>query len=534
MKKHSQYKVRRRLHYRERKRAMALVAIVVLGAFAIAVMMTMYQLAINVVRSEVSYKTAAELRNAAEIGVDYAVQQLNNSIETGDPCAIDKTISDLPSSLLPDSTNLTVRINVREIGATEWGNFAAYSAIYSVALDASKGPGAGVQARNYDDVTRTNVKTNYWRVVESTARKGGFARSIKVYLQPRFDKPPGAADFRVTGSTSASYFSSPMLGNSLLNMSPTSGNLTVTGGADVLTEDGTVKYKFGAQTNRLAVVGDNTAIQGDLRITNNKAGAPSSVAQYASPSNSSLIAGRVESNSEIDSGFKWTLGSSANPALDSVVANADSVSSGIPSSPRVGLNSTAPVSSTELSSQAAPAPVMTDSSAIALPDVTSVSSLSSGSYYTSSLSTGGNSVTTTGGVRIFVQDGASSDAAVDLSTSTFINSGSPEQLQIWYSGTRAVNLNLDADFKGVIYAPNAPVTLTGSKDFSGALVADKLNLLNSGTVNVSNSLSSGGSPGDGSPAGSVSYWTNAQGETLVQGYKVVGWHEYSRAIVPGP
>lgn len=530
MKKHSQNKVSRRLHYRERKRAMALVAIVVLGASAIAVMMTMYQLAINVVRSEVSYKTAAELRNAAEIGVDYAVQQLNNSIETGDPCAIDKTISDLPSSLLPDSTNLTVRINVREIGATEWGNFAAYSAIYSVALDASKGPGAGVQARNYDDVTRTNIKTNYWRVVESTARKGGFARSIKVYLQPRFDKPPGASDFRVTGSTSASYFNSPMLGNSLLNMSPTSGNLTVTGGADVMTEDGTVKYKFAAQSNRLAVVGDNTSIQGDLRITNNKAGAPTSVAQYASPSNSSLIAGRVESNSDIDAGFVGNPGVLPTPG-DTVRANADSVSS--PSN-RVGLNNTNPVSSTELSSQAAPAPVMTDSSAIALPDVTSVGSLSSGSYYTSSLSTGGNSVTTTGAVRIFVQDGASSDAAVDLSTSTFINSGSPEQLQIWYSGTRAVNLNLDADFKGVIYAPNAPVTLTGSKDFSGALVADKLNLLNSGTVNVSNSLSSGGSPGDASGAGSVSYWTNAQGETLVQGYKVVGWHEYSRAIVPGP
>lgn len=531
MKKHSQYKVRRRLHYRERKRAMALVAIVVLGAFAIAVMMTMYQLAINVVRSEVSYKTAAELRNAAEIGVDYAVQQLNNSIETGDPCAIDKTISDLPSSLLPDSTNLTVRINVREIGATEWGNFAAYSAIYSVALDASKGPGAGVQARNYDDVTRTNIKTNYWRVVESTARKGGFARSIKVYLQPRFDKPPGESDFRVTGSTSASYFNSPMLGNSLVNVNPQSSDplhVYVPGfEADPGDLSNTARlFKFGLQSNKSAFIGDGAQIHADLRLTNNKgSGVPTEVA--SAESQNFKIDGRVVSNSNISDDFIATPNLPQPAASDNVLAKADAPNL------RGGSSLSAPLTESASNPQAAPAPVMSDSSAVALPDL-STGTLSSGSYYTSSLTSDGNSIVTAPGVRVFVQDGASSDPAVDLLASKFVNGGSPEQLQIWYGGTRPINLTLDNEFNAVIYAPNAPITLKGNHDFNGALVGDSLNLLNSGNINIRTDLSSGGSPGDGSPAGSVSYWTNAQGETLVQGYKVVGWHEYSRAIVPGP
>ncbi len=98
----------------------ALVSIIVLGVFAIAMMLALFPLVLNVIRLESTGRSMNELRTAAEVGIDYGIAQLNDFALTP-PCPIDLTPSTVvPASYLEDFANGTVRIRIRKLSSNEW------------------------------------------------------------------------------------------------------------------------------------------------------------------------------------------------------------------------------------------------------------------------------------------------------------------------------------------------------------------------------------------------------------------------------
>lgn len=515
-----------------KRRGIALVSVVVMGAFGIAVSMAMYQLLLNVNRSEMSSTIARDLRNAAEIGADYAIEQLNSSIYNEVACPLDHAVRDVPGNYLAGFPNGAVKVKLRDLTTEEWKLFRENSSIYSVALDHELSGFGDIAAANYKDVPRTNVDINYWRVLEVTATRGAFSRSLKVYLEPRFDKPLGNGPY-LTSATTSSFFANPLFANSGFNLAPTSGQLTVKSDADPFVDGGYSKYPLTLQTNKFVNFGKggNTDLLGDISVSNNRIGAPSSVVLTSgSGSGNQIIEGRVEANSDITTDLTGTPGPEPQ-ASDNILANADKVSNS--SNPRVLANDLTPVDSAATNPQVAPAPVPYDNAAVPLPAFSNSTTLS-GSYYTSNLNTSQESVSISNPTRIFIQDGASSTAAATVDAQMLLNTtGNPSNLQVYYSGSRAINLNLNADFNGLIYAPNASINLTGSHDFKGALVGNEVNMSTSGTskITILSSIQSQNGSVEDLPSGpSVSYLTK-NGKPLLQGYKPVSWFEINQQVV---
>jgi len=515
-----------------KKSGIALVSVVVMGAFGIAVTMAMYQLLLNVNRSEMSSTIARDLRNAAEIGADYAMEQLNASIFNEVNCPLDHATTDVPANYLAGFQGGTVKVRLRDLTTEEWKLFRTNSSIYSVSLDPDLSYFGNVVTASYDDVPRTNVNINYWRVLEVTASRGAFSRSLKVYLEPRFDKPYGSAPY-LTSTTTSSYFSNPLFANSSLNLSPTSGGLTLQSNSPKTPSGGYSKYALALQTNKFLNFGTsaNTNVKGDINVNNNRVGAPQSVISiFGTGAGTQTIEGRVESNSDSSSTMKATPGPQADPA-DNVLANADLEQ---PSDVRHVINDSQPLNDSASNPQIAPAPVPFDNAASQLPPLVSGTELD-GSYYTSNLNTGSDAVNVSNTTRIFIQDGASSTAAATVDASKLTNTtGSASNLQIFYAGTRNIDINLSADFNGLIYAPNASVNLTGAHNFNGALVGNEINIATSGTdskVTILNSLqNSNGSVEDANGAPSVSYYTKGN-RPMLQGYKPISWYEVNQQLV---
>jgi hypothetical protein len=105
-------------------------------------------------------------------------------------------------------------------------------------------------------------------------------------------------------------------------------------------------------------------------------------------------------------------------------------------------------------------------------------------------------------------------------------------LQIFYPGNRAIDIVLDGQaFNGVIYAPNAPVNIKGTGNFTGAIVGDKVSLTNTGVVTIRNDLQD---VNNAAPYkltySSLSNPLNPD-EPQLQGYKSVSWQETTRRLV---
>ncbi|MBK9617619.1 MAG: hypothetical protein IPO31_00365 [Candidatus Obscuribacter sp.] len=299
------------------------------------------------------------------------------------------------------------------------------------------------------------------------------------------------------------------------------------------------------QSNKLVNFGKNAATQlnGDVVVSNNNGSAPAAVVTTSqSGSEMPTIAGRVQTNAGDGSNttslgdFTVNTGATLNPS-DPIQASADLASS---QGSRLFLN-TNPITQGASENQLAPAPVPYDSSASPLPSLENGASLK-GSYYTSNLATGSSIVSIQESTKIFIQDGASSGPAVDIDTSILSNSGAgnvASKFQIYYSGSRPVNIDLNADFNGLIYAPNATVTLKrtknliGPRNFTGALVGNEVNLSTAGDTTVtilSNPATANNTLDDTPSAGSVSYLSK-DGQPLLQGYKAVTWQEYNFVLV---
>lgn len=443
------------------KKAFVLVAILTFSVFAIAMIFALMPLVLSQVRSESTNRSMNELRAAAEIGIDYGIQQLNDFAgnNTGGTNSFDLNTTSVPSSYLTGITTNSVKVRVSAISPADWKKFGA---IYSDRLD---GP-AGV-----NPVLDPSKDT--WRVLDSTATNGFLSKSIRVFLEPRYDIPAG--NLNPGGGTTPlqSYFNNSMLSAGNLNLSPSSGSLSLSA------------YSTGTATPVVATPQGNTVTIGTGDAVNVTATLTTSEPTLAAPSNASIDT--IKTSIAIDP---------------------------LPPAPEAG-------------------------TAVPLPPTSSNSLLDQGSYTTSSLNDTTTSATINSQVKIFIQDSSAATKAVDISSANIKNistdsAGGTRNLQIWYDGTRDINITVvdGAPFKGLVYAPNSTISLYGQGQFVGALVGKNINMQNTGDLSVKIDTDVQDPASLGSSGKGLSYTLDSHGYMYLQGYKAVAWKEFSGKLVP--
>lgn len=529
----------------------ALLTVLIMGTVSIAFLMAIAGIVTSANKANSTMKWATGLRNCAEIGIDYAVDQFNTTYPCVlDPSAQSSLITSLPEGELigaqvdgttpsPGIPNVKVTIKVTRLSLDEWKELKEFSSLYSPQLD----PNNSISSNDWNSPQSTNLTEasgGGFRVVESTATNGIISKTIRVILKARFDiQPDGGEPLKTSGSPSGSYFQNPLFGNSSVT---TTGNINIRQdplkGPNVThsSPDGKFQiFNLNVATNRLASIGTGSTVSGDITVLSQNSASNNVITAPGAPNAS--IEGRVLTNGNVDSSTVKGFDDAGN-----VLAKADFPSS--PSGVRQGDNNT-PISTPTSSSQVQVAPIATPATAGSLSALSTYTDIgasptSSGInvFQTPSLSTenipAGKSVTFNNSVTpvdIFIDQGSSSTSAVNIDTGKIsTTSADSSNFRIWYEGNKPVNINLTGDFKGMIYAPNANIKVTGGKDFSGALVGKNVDInATTGTINLNintdfapNSTSSG----SGSAAKGPHYYVRPGEGALIQGWQAVSWNEF--------
>lgn len=544
----------------------ALVSTIVIGAFSLAFMMALASMVTSSVRAVSANKWTESLRNAAEIGIDYAVAQYNNV----SPCPLDPSgVQTTATTLLPTQyltaqpansgvPNVQVSITVTQlVAATDWSALQLMSSVYSSQLDPFQTTSAQTNPQWNSPATAIplNVTGGGFRIITSTASNGIYSRTVRVILKARFTNPDGNKSLQPSsGTQNPSLFSNPLLSNAALQIMPTSP-LTIQGFNSGLQQANTfhtitpkvgasyAAYDLNVQTNMQATVGSNTSshatINGDLTVLSQNAGSNTTAALQ-----NGTIEGRLTSNGTLDQTVAFTANTPLPGPTDSVLANAD-VASGPPGTTRQGLNFTQPglLNTPAVTSTAQTAPIDAPISAtqlLPLAEQTAPISVSSGgtSFEIAGLTTSGMTSpvviqNSSAPAKIFVDDSGSS-TAVNINTNMFVTqSTDARNLQILYPGNDAVNINISSGgtFTGLIYAPNAAVTISGNGTFNGAVVGGTVNVTMGGTMNIYTDLgATTGNSGklNAAPGVNLTYMTTSSGAAVVQGWQPITWQEYTQ------
>ena len=172
-----------------------------------------------------------------------------------------------------------------------------------------------------------------------------------------------------------------------------------------------------------------------------------------------------------------------------------------------------------------------------LPSPSSQPTVSSGDFTSvgfdnssSPMATYGSSGATATPTRVFIQDNQST-VQIDVANLTTPN-GFPANFQIWYSGGSPLNLDLTSSsggagsFNGMIYAPFAQVNITGNGSFTGAMVANSINVTSKGSINIANNLSTSSGVSASAPNSGLSYSSSGgSGVDQVAYWTPVSWQE---------
>jgi hypothetical protein len=188
-----------------RRKGFTLISIMAVGFFAIAMMMSLFPLILQSSNSETSLRNSTELRNAAEVAIDYGVVLLNQGITNKQATPLDLALNEYMKDYKPldplfaDYPGISVSLRIKKLQPAEWADVKSFSSVYSSLLNPTEG--------------NTLVAKDYWRVLEATATKGSLTRSIRVILEPRYDLPPSKPQNYPNPS---SYFSNPFLASKKL------------------------------------------------------------------------------------------------------------------------------------------------------------------------------------------------------------------------------------------------------------------------------------------------------------------------------
>lgn len=181
-----------------------LISIMAVGFFAIAMMMSLFPLILQSSNSETSIRNSTELRNAAEVAIDYGIVLLNQGIANNQVTPLDLALNEYVKDYKPidplfaDYPGISVTLRIKKLLSAEWTDVRNFSSVYSPLLN--------------KDEPNSLIDQDRWRVLEATATKGNLTRSIRVILEPRYDVPPSQTP--PPPSNPVSYFTDSFLASS--------------------------------------------------------------------------------------------------------------------------------------------------------------------------------------------------------------------------------------------------------------------------------------------------------------------------------
>jgi hypothetical protein len=507
------------------RRGVALVSIIALSAAALIFLLATAAIVTQASHRAAQTKWGHDLKNAAEIGIDYAINQYNLNLTS---CPLDPTSPSTQKTTVIPSTQLTginpnisVSLLVTQPNPADVALLQQYSIIYNPQLDT-----ANTNSSDAYGITITNggVAGGAYRILQSTASIDGTSRVIRVALVAN------ALNGGVSGGNNnqVPYFGNPLFANSGIDLGASRGDLTVRNyvadpNGNPMTGqtgpnpngDGSTEYLLTVTSNNSASIGANTQLLGNVTITN------------TSGTVATIDGGAIDGHLTYSAGTpSGTINSSTGATIESgnnVLANADSPNGGT-STPRQGDNAF-PVTQ-QSSQQVGMAPVQqaTSTAAVLNTEATSVSGdlVTQGfdnsaatapvTYYSSSQ---------TAPTRMFIQD---SGTPVQMNTANMVTApaSAPQDFQIWYSGGQPLTVNLGGGhaFSGTIYAPLATVSITGRGTFNGAIVANSIVANNRGSLNVATGLASP------PPSANLTYTsTGGSGTFQIANWVPVSWQE---------
>jgi hypothetical protein len=449
-----------------------------------AAVLPMYQRA-----SQGRYLTV--VRSSAEAGLDYAVSLLNLALKAESPCPIDDgsrdgnpVTSTVPSyALSTSSAQVTLEVNNIDPPTA--------SSIYDAQWD--------------PDVTGA---PNYWRIVTATATYAGLQKRIRVILKPE----PGAT---ITTTSQVPYFQHAMFGKAFIGMS---GNASTdaydsrNGAYGGTNQDG---YGGDVGSNGSSTLSGNAQVGGDLRIYSLPKG--SATAVVAQASDNAVVRDQVVTNG-ISNGFTATEGPTPMPG-DNVLAMGQGTPTrtGDWTTPMDASQSYDPMEIPPAKTVPSDAQVVTGSTTwsaqtgwVQQPATGQVADLGNlslsgnevlnirpGDYKISSLTIAGNAQLTIqpnadgsfGPVRFFVEGIAPGANVIQVTGNGIVNqSNVPSNLQLWYNGSKNIQLAGNGNLYSVVYAPNAGVKISGNGSYFGAILGDEVDNSGNGGVHFDKAL----------------------------------------------
>ncbi len=551
---------------RTRNRGWALVAVITLSLFASMFLFSIAGLSTTLLRSEGVSRQRNYALAAAEAGLDFALCDLTKLLkgEISELAQIEGTPYEVPTRYLPQLGNrCRVMIRVRRLTDAEytWVNTYRSQAIPAIVNPLNKSP---VDTWRYGmDWTQFALPNDEpcWSV-EVTSYCGIFATSIRSILVPASGAPSSSS---TTTNPYDRFFPEAIVANGDVQIGTADQPFKLKSITDpqVKLGESESSYKSVVQTNGRISVEQGGEVFGDLRVSNPDGADPTSTKLALGDRDSTIIHGRVETNGFSDtsinpfSGLQPTEpGAELKTDTGNIYADADIASLG----ERTGINQT-PSSTSPIINPESPNAISLPPNTAPLPPfpaalpyfVDNPSYLPDGtvpvdtSYRTPSLDSseaqgplvfnkgGANSLPT----QVFVvPDPASTGAesTINLKSQFFVNEGQAADLQIFYSGSNDVTLQIDGSESSpgklslVIYAPFAKVTTTGIGDFSGAIFGKQVSLTHRGDIlidtNALNIKANNSNAGSGG-AGSEDSTSRASNH-----YRISTWEQVSGRLVP--
>ncbi len=479
-------------------------------------------------------KYIAILRSAAEAGLDYATSELNSAINGNG--VMNSSLDDgswhtVPAANIPDS-NATVAVKVAKLSPP------SSSAIY------------------WDKAVSTD-----WRVVTATAKYAGLKKAIRIVLAPIYTNNGGESfvpyfqyaafaqtSLGLSGSaytdsytpvynsatqTENGYISSgasknvnKVGGNVGSNNSPAQKAAISLSGASYIMGSINV-FSSAAKSGGYLVTGSGSPSVSNQIIVNGTGTVASTISGFGSGTGGQGTVGANYSTS-IAAPYASPPYTSASPTIVNATNNAATAllngvsNAGTPLSSAYSLAGalTAPsnepvVNATITQSGSGGSATYTVTQRpgyvvnLGALNISSsnVYNIPPGDYEVTSLSVSGAgklNLTQVNGsygpVRFFVS-GPTSGNAVSISGSGSVNNNSaaPQNFQIWYGGGQGITLSGAANMYALVYAPGAPVSVTGSGALYGAVVGYSVTASGAGGIHFDTNLGNQnyGAPGYG-------------------------------------
>jgi hypothetical protein len=432
-----------------------------------------------------------QAQEAADAGVQYAVNQLN---ESADPSKL--TNLQLPSAY----TSATVQIKIELPGTNPFDPDSATKAFASN--------------------QKLNIDT---RKITSSAVVGLNKATVIAFVQSTPAIPLNPVIKNQTQVSSKSFFNNALFGASSMSINASNGTL------NVLSQNGT--RQASVSSNKSVSFSGSTVVDGNV-VANNIDSKSTSI----SGSSSNKINGNLVFNGNMPK-------NGLNPAFiqDSFINRVTYGTSNLNVLGDGQVGRTVGTITSQLTQTAfAPSESPALNQVSYLGDINikagETVQIAPGNYLASSINIEkGGQLQVTGDTQNFDGvvlnvEGESGSPVVNINGKVS-NSLGAQNFQIFYSGTSSVSLNTVGDFVGLIYAPNAQVTLSmAGQKFTGAIASDKVNVTGNGSIYfdpASVGMKSGSGPSSDPKNNTTNnlFYTKPQSSNMNY-YRILSWYEY--------